>query len=142
MKPWLLRTREPSLGNIQLGKVVQVSGRWLYANNVSAEMHETEEFAVAPCVIEYLRENGIELIWYYSAPDHTTYTTTVADLLERGHLVARSKRRPPYYHLAVRYWRAQHGQWHTPRTDDVLFLEWLSPERPKPAAVQESFVLA
>lgn len=139
-RPVVLQVREPSMGMIQLGKIVPVYPlcRWAYVNNLSAEMRKTAEIAVAPCVVSIMQAWQAETIYYYDSKGGT-YHTSLKRLLERGQLKQYSYR-PAYYHMAIKDWERRPDKVQSKYTEDTMVLEWESPEvAAQPAQLALSF---
>lgn len=137
----VLQVREPSMGMIQLGKISQVLPfkTWGYINNLSAQMRDAHESAVAPCVVELMKAWHVDYIYYYDMKEMITYRVSLKDLLEYGQLKHYSYR-PAYWHLHARYWHEMHDRVQSIYTNETLMLDWEQPEiAPDPSQLAFSF---
>ena len=108
----LLRTKEPTLGHIQLGKICRMMGGarfWVYANNISASYRQGAEFGIAPCVIRLMRVWRIPWINYYDGDDGVTYGASLRAVLELATPKSYSYR-PAYYYLPISEWGKSKGR--------------------------------
>lgn len=141
-RPVVLQTREPSMGMIQLGKISVVYppkpgvSYFSYLNNISAEMRKTGEYAVAPCIVDLLRDWCVQHIEYFDKESNTNYWTTPDALKRLGHLVHYGSR-PPYWHLLIGHWHREMGRPSSKFAREILTLEWTTPEIARDTLVKQ-----